>query len=249
MKRRDQIRMLLAETEALIESIKFVYAIDEKDTNKGVSFSSHIAFAKRQRDLAGKITKEIPGAQFYVFDIDKMKGSFDSLYSYRRNIFDGVLIELHTMRAFLQSTLTDETEELENVTNLIKTKLRSATHQKPQKEIEVQNNIENLLIARNYTKGIDYDRETGRVKTGIKESVPDFMFDRLNFCIEVKLVKENTNLKEIVEQINADIQAYGKRYGSMLFVVYDAAGAIQNEDEFKSNIVEKGRILMEVVKH
>jgi hypothetical protein len=44
-----------------------------------------------------------------------------------------------------------------------------------------------LLIGRGFTKGIDYDRETGRVKVSIKEVVPDFVFPKLGLALEVKL--------------------------------------------------------------
>lgn len=40
--------------------------------------------------------------------------------------------------------------------------LRTVIFDKPQKEIEVQNAIEALLLGRGLNKGIDYDRESGK---------------------------------------------------------------------------------------
>ena len=61
--------------------------------------------------------------------------------------------------------------------------LRTVIFDKPQKEIEVQNAIEALLLGRGLNKGIDYDRESGKfefsgkeykkdIKTGIMVEIP-----------------------------------------------------------------------------
>ncbi len=42
--------------------------------------------------------------------------------------------------------------------------LRTVIFDKPQKEIEVQNAIEALLLGRGLNKGIDYDRESGKLE-------------------------------------------------------------------------------------
>ncbi len=44
---------------------------------------------------------------------------------------------------------------------------------------------------------------------------------RLSLAIEVKLVKTDTKAKIIVDEINADIQAYGRSFAHLLFNVYD----------------------------
>lgn len=95
---------------------------------------------------------------------------------------------------------------------------------------------------------MDYDRETGRVKVSVKEVVPDFIFLRLGLAIEVKLTAERSKTKAIVDQINADIQSYVKKYSSILFVVYDV-GTIRDETEFKQGLEHKGSISVIVVKH
>ena len=97
-------------------------------------------------------------------------------------------------------------------------------------------------------KGTDYDRETGRVKTSGKESVPDFIFPNLNLCLEVKLSKSPDKLRSIVDEINADIRAYATRYERQLYVVYDL-GMIRDEAEFKSGLENAPGVSVLVVKH
>lgn len=89
--------------------------------------------------------------------------------------------------------------------------MRKTVFTVPEKEIEVQNSIEALFVGRSMAKGTDYDRETGRVKTSGKESVPDFIIPRLKLCLEVKLLKSAKELKALVDEINADIESL--RYG------------------------------------
>lgn len=52
--------------------------------------------------------------------------------------------------------------------------------ERPERERDVQNVVEQLLIGRGLEKGIDYDREVGRVKVSSKEVVPDFVLPQLH---------------------------------------------------------------------
>lgn len=139
----------------------------------------------------------------------------------------------------------DETQKLKD---FFEGNLRKAILSPPDKEVEIQNGIEILIIGRGMAKGTDYDRETGRVKTSGKESVPDFIFPNLNLCLEVKLSKSPDKLRSIVDEINADIRAYATRYERQLYVVYDL-GMIRDEAEFKSGLENAPGVSVLVVKH
>ncbi len=96
-------------------------------------------------------------------------------------------------------------------------------------------------------RGTDYDRETGRVKVSGKESVPDFVFPNLKLCLEVKLAKSPDKLRAIVDEINADIRAYGTQYERQLYVVYDL-GTVRDEAEFKRGLEDAPGVSVLVVK-
>ena len=68
----------------------------------------------------------------------------------------------------------------------------------------------------------------------------------LNLAIEIKLSKTKTKSKEIVDQINADIQAYGKEYANQIFIVYDL-GSIRDEEEFKKDLDNNENISLIVI--
>lgn len=126
-------------------------------------------------------------------------------------------------------------------------RLRGAIFQKPEKELDIQNAIEILLNGRGLSKGLDYDRESGKFEFSGKEYIPDFIIPKMNLCIEVKLLREGRKSK-MIEEISADITAYRKEYQRILFVVYDL-GVIQNETEFKRDIEMVDGVKIIVVKH
>lgn len=139
-------------------------------------------------------------------------------------------------------------QEYCDLQNFIKENLRATFFDKPSKEKEVQDNIERLFLGRGMKNGIDYGRETGAVKYSDKEFIPDFIISSLNLCIEVKLLKDYKS-KAVIDQINADIVAYGTKYNRIMFVIYDLGG-IRDEAKFKGDI-EKVRdgIKVIIVKH
>ena len=62
--------------------------------------------------------------------------------------------------------------------------LRTVIFDKPQKEIEVQNAIEALLLGRGLNKGIDYDRESGNFEFSGKEYIQILLFLNYHYALK-----------------------------------------------------------------
>ena len=62
--------------------------------------------------------------------------------------------------------------------------LRTVIFDKPQKEIEVQNSIEALLLGRGLNKGIDYDRESGKFEFSGKEYIQILLFLNYHYALK-----------------------------------------------------------------
>ena len=129
----------------------------------------------------------------------------------------------------------------------MQTNIRAAVFQRPEKEIEIQNAIESLLLGRGLSKGIDYDRESGKFAFSGKEYIPDFVISKMSLCIEVKLLREGRKSR-VIDEIGADITAYQKMYSRQLYIVYDL-GVIQNEIEFKRDIEKVDGVKVIIIKH
>jgi hypothetical protein len=163
-------------------------------------------------------------------------------------LFESVHANLAILEAWLSTRLDLPAERAEGLRHFLEANLRKAIFDVPEQEREVQNALEQLLIGRGMVKGVDYDRETGRIKVSIKESVPDFVLPKLALALEVKLAKSETKARAIVDEINADIQAYGRVYERTLFVVYDL-GTIRDVLEFSRGLEVSPGVEVIVVKH
>jgi hypothetical protein len=176
------------------------------------------------------------------FNLDNIRGSGDTTWPEQKELFDAAYSNAAILKSLLEGAIGYAEDETQNLKDFIRSNLRRALFAVPEKEVEVQNAIESLMVGRGMSKGTDYDRETGRVKTSGKESVPDFIFATLNLCLEVKLSKSPDKLREIVDEINADIRAYSTKYERQLYIVYDL-GTMRDEAEFKRGLEDaSGRI-------
>jgi len=183
-----------------------------------------------------------------VYNLDKVPQPGDMPMPDQKGLFEAVHANLSILEAWLSARVDLPAEKAEGLKNFFEANLRRAIFDLPVQEREVQNAIEQLLIGRGLTKGLDYDREVGRVKVSIKEVVPDFVMPKLSLAIEVKLAKTETKSKAIVDEINADIQAYGRSYAHVLFVVYDL-GTIRDTVEFTRDLESVVGVEVIVVKH
>jgi hypothetical protein len=183
-----------------------------------------------------------------LYDLEKVPTAFDSVTIQQRIYFDEVYTNLLILRSFIEANGGLNEVEAENILNFLKVTLRKAVHTEPQVEKDVQNAIESLLVGKGMQKGIDYDRETGRVKHAGKESVPDFVFRKEQMVLEVKLCNRQGKLAEIIDEMNADIVAYSTQYERVWFLVYDI-GFIRDEDEIVQGLQKSERVKCVIVKH
>lgn len=109
--------------------------------------------------------------------------------------------------------------------------LRAFFRSPPSYEQEVQNELEKLLLARNY----EYEREGPSFEFSGKKYKPDFVFESCKAVLEVKLCNSSQRSKEIVDEIGADINAYMTRFKHLVFLIYDL-GFIRNPTKFKADI-------------
>jgi hypothetical protein len=192
-------------------------------------------YASTYTILAMRYNRLVPGQDLPVYDIQKMKGSMDTVWLVQKEIFDTVYAFTLQLSALLSEYDTGNSASISELQDMLSANLRKAIFSKPDKEVEVQNAIESLLIGRGYQRGIDYDREAGKIKFSGKEFIPDFVFTEIGTALEVKLIKDETQRSACVEQMSADIPAYLSRYAHLLFCVYDL-GAIRDVNEFQSGI-------------
>jgi hypothetical protein len=173
----------------------------------------------------------------------------------KQKIVDGIINDFAVQQEILSAikvTLllresNERTAEPKNILNFLQSRVRSAVMKKPESEKDVQNVVEQILIGYGLTKGIDYDCEVGRVKVSSKEVIPDFIFPKFGLALEIKLFKNISQRSKLIDEINADIQAYGKTYAAVAFLIYDL-GFIRDELEFKQGLDNQNNVFILIVK-
>lgn len=242
-----QIKVLISQVRALSNTVNEI--LNNSSAAETARYASFADMARTYNDLA-ELTISFIGKSsiIYTFNLDKLPTCGGSVWPVQKRILEQVLTNSRLLLSTLEGNVDFQDDEFDNIESFIKSRLRSAVFNEPEKEVEVQNVIESLLLGRGLSKGIDYDRESGKLEFSGKEYIPDFIIPKMSLCIEVKLLK-NGRKSKMIEEISADITAYSKEYSRQLYVVYDL-GVIQNENEFRRDIENSGdNIKVIVVKH
>ncbi|WP_347490699.1 hypothetical protein ABDB91_06005 [Desulfoscipio sp. XC116] len=114
----------------------------------------------------------------YTFNIADIPRYGDAVWGIEKKILEQVLVSAKMLLASLEGCIDFVDDEFDNIENFFASRLRTVIFNKPEKEIEVQNAIESLLLGRGLNKGIDYDRESGKFEFSGKEYIPDFISKR-----------------------------------------------------------------------
>ena len=243
---RNQLREALLTVTALKTSMEHAL---RSDPNAMWRHAAYRDYMRKYNDVVAYVRTLTPiTAPIDVYNLDNVRHWGDTVMPQQKQLFESVHANLAILEAWLIARADLPAEKAESLKNFFEANLRRAIFDVPAQEREVQNAVEQLLIGRGLTKGLDYDREVGRVKVSIKEVVPDFVLPRLSLAIEVKLAKTDAKAKAIVDEINADIQAYGRGYSHLLFIVYDL-GTIRDALEFTRDLESVEGVEVIIVKH
>jgi len=246
---KTQLKQLLSNANALLDAMRYSSTTASGDMANIGNFTSFKFFLRKYNDLAKEATPLLPSTTMLdLFVLENIKGSGSTTWPVQKELFEAAYSNIALLKSLLEGAIGYAEDQTHNLRDFIQANLRKAIFVLPERETEVQNSVEALIVGRGMAKGIDYDRETGRVKTSGKEFVPDFIFPNLSLCLEVKLSKSPEKHKAIVDEINADIRAYGAQYERQLYVVYDL-GIIRDEAEFKRDLEEAPGVSVIVVKH
>ncbi len=247
-----RLEEILAMSRALLASMDHVIST-VPDSGSGWHFSTFRDYALHYNKLAEAAAEEEPSLSplLFVYDQAKLPNFANTVGMEQHSLFQNVHGSMSMLCALLSSNLGSNSSSVDarELEDFLSSSLRRAMLSgEPKDEAEVQDTIETLLVGHGMAKGIDYDRETGRVKHSGKESIPDFIFRPSSTALEVKFTKSKQSRSRIVDEMNADISAYSKVYEHVIFLVYDI-GSISDVEEFKRDIESVADVRVLVVKH
>jgi hypothetical protein len=247
--KEEGLRACLRMTEAVLDAMGEAIRSASIRPENPWTHASYGIFLRKSNELVEKVRSiEQIDAPVDLFDLSSVPSSGNLVTTQQEQYFETARTNLQILRAHLENRVEPKQRQVTGIADFLQSTLRRATLKLPDREKEVQDTIEGLLIGRGMEKGVDYDREVGRVKASAKEVIPDFIFPPLETALEVKLLKDQAGIGRIIDEMNADIRAYLQDYKSAVFVVYDL-GAIRDELEFRRDLETTDGVKVIVVKH
>ncbi len=200
---------------------------------------------------SGSVTVQTRGRKIQAALDAAEKGKHQLAYEEQLKAAKGLLLAAldHLKRNDLESVYEGkdtgpEASGIVKIINVVERNLRKVVRAKPEREKEIQDAFENLLIGAQ----IQFSREKEMIEYSSKSYIPDFTISKLDLAIDVKLCSKEGREKEIIPEINDDIMAYQTKYGNIFFIVYDL-GCIRDIDRFKEAFEKNQNVIVKVVKH
>jgi hypothetical protein len=96
-----------------------------------------------------------------VFNLDNIKGSGDYTWDRQKELFDSAYSNAALLKSLLERAIGYAEDETHNLIDFLQANLRKAIFVTPEREVEIRNAVEALIVGRGMRKGTDYDREAG----------------------------------------------------------------------------------------
>ena len=92
-----------------------------------------------------------------VYNLDSVQDSGHAVWTVQKQFFESAYSNSMLLKSLLQGAIGYAEGETHNLKDFIQANLRKAVFVVPDKEIEIQNGIESLMVGRGMAKGTDYD--------------------------------------------------------------------------------------------
>ncbi len=94
----------------------------------------------------------------------------------------------------------------------------------------------------------DLVREFPFLRWASRMTKPDWSNDELNLWVELKYIREKKDIRQITEDIAADITKYSDNNRFILFVIYDPLHLVEYENKFKSEMTDRENVIISFIR-
>lgn len=196
----------LGMADALADAM--IQAVPNNASDDQWRYAGYAQYMRKYDELARAVLAVEPvDAPIDTYNLEHLPSFANTIPMQQRTYFEEVRANLAILRSYLRNRVHPKGERIAGLADFLEANLRRATLHTPERETDVQDVVEQLLIGKGLEKGLDYDRESGRVKFSAKEVIPDFNLIQLSTSIEVKLLKSGSKVGPAIDQINADVLA------------------------------------------
>jgi hypothetical protein len=86
------------------------------------------------------------------------------------------------------------------------------------------------------------------MRWGAVATKPDWSAEDLRLWVELKYVRKKSDIRQISEDIAADITKYGDNRRRVLFVVYDPEHLITDEKAFAAPVIGREGMFLRIIR-
>jgi hypothetical protein len=149
MDQKEQLKQLLSNTNALLESMRYSTTTASGDMANPGNYSSYKMFLRKYNDLVKQAAPLLPNTTMLdAFNIDNIKESSATVWPVQKEFFELAYYNSALLKSLLEGAIGYAEDQTHNLRDFIQANLRRAVFVVPDKEIEIQNGIESLIVGR-----------------------------------------------------------------------------------------------------
>jgi hypothetical protein len=157
MDRKEQLKGLLSNTNALLGAMRAsINSVSGEYANAG-RWSSFKIFMRKYDNLVKKSAPLLSDPNVLeLFNLDNIKGSDHYTWIRQKELFDSVYANVVLLKSLLEGEIGYAEDETHNLVDFFQANLRRAIFAIPQREVEVQNAVETLIVGRGMATGSNH---------------------------------------------------------------------------------------------
>ena len=154
-----ELKVLVSQIKALCDTIQEI--LNDSNTMEMGRYTSFRIMAQTYNDFHERARSllRVP-TMLYTFKTENMRGAGDTLWSEQKTILEQTLLYSKMLLSSLEGSMDFADDEFDNLNDFISLRLRSAVFSLPEKEVDIQNAIESLLLGRGLSIAIHFITRT-----------------------------------------------------------------------------------------
>lgn len=208
-------------------------SLEEMGTKFNLELTRAVRFLPKPAEMAQELLEMHKRYGEYAFGVLEQQ-----VQQYARKLIQGQLDETSMLAMLSRNLHLEPTWKRfgDRIIQLLSDGVpRACATNKPENEKRLQEICDGII--KPWSK--ELIREFPFMRWSLSMTKPDWSNESLNLWVEIKYVRKKEDILQITEAIAADITKYGDNNRRVLFIVYDPAHLINDEEAFSEPIIKR----------
>jgi len=153
MDQKQQLKQLLSNANALLEAMRYSSTAASGDMANIGNFTSYKTFLRKYNDLATEALPLLPNTTMLdFFQLDSIKGSASTVWPLQKEYFEAAYSNTALLKSLLEGVIGYAEDQTHALRDFIQANVRKAIFVVPERELEIQNGVEVLVVGRGMAK-------------------------------------------------------------------------------------------------